>query len=191
MARLYLGSVVLSGITIYALLQLIRGYRFGVISAWRFRRGGGHSNDFQVIIDVRREDKPLVFGYCVLIYSLLLAGAPWAMWHGVIKPYSLGEIAPTISFVQPSDVNNLHISWNPPNRLDEPVRYVVYRLDANNGNKTKIGSTKDNTQFVDQNVQQGTTYTYQIEAQFKGLTAWMIGDRSTTSDPVSGKTFSW
>lgn len=191
MARLYLGSLVLSWITVYAFCQLVRGLRFGVVTAWRFRKGGGLPEGFQVAVDVRKESSPSIFWWCVVVYSCLVVGTPWALWQGVLGPYVSGEVAPSISFVEPIDRHDLHVSWNPPKRIDEPVGYVVYRLESNTGNRTKIATTRENTQYVDQNVETGTSYTYQVEAQFEGLTAWMLGDRPTISEPVSGTTLRW
>jgi len=111
----------------------------------------------------------------------------------LVKPYVWGELAPTITHVQPYERYDLLIYWDWPDRFDDPVEYIVYRLDGPGGRAVRIGRQSGGPgfgQFVDEHVEEGTTYTYQVEARYNRLTAWIIGDKPTISEPAPGTTYS-
>jgi len=129
-----------------------------------------------------------------MVWYVLVAGAAyWLVSTMLVKPYVWGELAPTITHVQPYERYDLLIYWDRPDRFDDPVEYIVYRLDGPGGRAVRIGRQSGGPgfgQFVDEHVEEGTTYTYQVEARYNRLTAWIIGDKPTISEPAPGTTYS-
>ncbi|WP_372896911.1 hypothetical protein, partial [Stieleria sp.] len=171
---------------VLCLQQLYRGIRDGKVTGV----AGGKAQSFFVGVD--RGERPFAFWGFMLqqtIFTLLVSSA---LWMGLFQQYVFAERKPTITSVQPDSRASLLVYWHRPDRIDDPLQYIVSRSSADNA-MVEIarhpGGASDG-QYLDRDVDPGTTYTYQVEARYHRLTQWLLSTESTRSEPVSGKTFS-
>lgn len=189
MLKLFLVTTVFGGCLLLSLRQLCRGLLLGrVVGLAGSGKGGDGGGDKEgYFVEVSSNDRPYAFwGFMLqqVIFSILLS---YAVRVGVFQKYLFAEIRPTIAYVQPNGQDSLLIYWSRPDRIDDPVEYIIYRgRDANTLAEVarQEGDASDG-QIVDSDVALGVEYTYQVEARYSPFTQWLLSGKSTRSDPVS------
>ncbi|MCS7468236.1 fibronectin type III domain-containing protein [Stieleria sp. ICT_E10.1] len=186
MWKLFLVTCVFGCCLVLCLQQLYRGIRDGKVTGL----AGGKGKSFFVNVD--RTERPFAFwGFMVqqLIFTALVSSA---LWMGLFQQYVFAERKPTIASVQHDGPATLLVYWRRPDRIDDPLQYIVYRGSADNAmvEIARLPGGATDGQYVDRDVDPGTTYTYQVEARFHRLTQWLLANGATRSEPMSGKTFS-
>jgi hypothetical protein len=188
MINILVGFLLLLGVTCFACYQLFRAWRTGGITAHKLIRLSGVVPAKYIRIPYQRRNDPGGFFFTVAVYALISFATFFLFIQLYVRQYVFGETAPTNADVQQEryDSLSLLVSWNRPERLDYPDEYVVYRSTALDSTAVRIVTTTIETRFVDEEVQEGASYTYQIEAKYSGLTNWLVAGESTISEPVCG-----
>ena len=188
MTRLILAILVFGGLTLFSFWQLIRGFRTGRVTA--FTGGKQNSRAFEC----RRSEQPIVFWHTMVWYVIAAYAGYWVLSEQTVGPYVWGATAPTISVVQPYERYDMQLYWDPPERFVDPISYNVHRLNTKTGEYELLGNAVGGPgvgQYIDDDVEEGTEYTYRVEAVYDDFTTRVIGDQSCMSTPLSGRTFTW
>ncbi len=184
MFKVLLLLVVFGGCLAWCLRELVRGLLHGKVIGLE----GGKGRSFFVEVD--KTERPVAFWGFMLQQLIFMALISCVLWMGLFQRYLLAECRPTIVYVQPEDRGTLLIYWERPNRLDDPLEYLVYR-GSESGTLNEIARLEAGAadgQYFDRDLRAGTEYKYCIEAKFGGLTQWLLFGKSTRSAPVSGTT---